>query len=60
MVLLGVLIKPDFFLNFLLDGKAWRLEPEVPKIAIRGKKLTIFFCGKKCGYLSEMFRRSRM
>ena len=40
MALLGV---PEFFLRFLLDGKAWRLDLEldlelkVPKIAIRKK-----------------------
>ena len=28
----------DLVLNFLLDGKVWRLELQVPKIAIRKKK----------------------
>ena len=34
MVLLGVL----FFLNFLLGGKAWRLELKVPKLPLAKKK----------------------
>ena len=38
--------KPEFFLHFLLDGKAWWLERNVPNIAIREKNQKFFFLKK--------------